>query len=458
MSENAPAPFKLQVESPEPWLRVIKVEIPRAAYDRQYQRLLTTAVKQHQRPGFRRGKTPRAIVERELGGQLRAEAFENLVPQAYRAAVIEHRLHPITEPDLENLVFEDDQDIAFDLRVEVRPEITAQDYEGLPVTERKVEVTGAEVDQVLERLQESRAFFEKVDRPAAEGDQVVLDLAPRGDDGGILEERRLKGQRLILGAEQNLPEFNAGLAGVSAGEHKDLAVTYPQDYPNPELQGKTVTFACEVDSVRRKVVPEADDAFASQLEEGQTLLELRGKIREGLEQEAARRIAQARDEQVLDGLLARNEVPIPPSMVETWLRSGLRDLHQRNEQMGRPNTEDEDRQYREAARPVAERQIKELFLLEAVRRQEGIAVSDEEIDAKIAEIAAEHGFDLAKYREFAQQGEEQDRIRHDLEQRKTYDFLLSRAEISAAGESGETPAGGSGAAPAGDPAAGQEQG
>lgn len=432
MTDTTPSPFQIQIESPEPWQRVIRVQVARSAYEEQYQRLLTTAVKQHERPGFRRGKTPRGIVEREVGPRLKMEAFESLVPRAYQMAVIEHQLQPISEPDLQNLVFEDGQDISFDLKVEVRPEVTARDYEGLPIEERPVEVTAAEVDQMLERLRESQAFHEPVDRPAQAGDQVVLDLCPRGEDGELLEDRRLTGQALEVGAEQNLPEFNEELAGAAAGEERELAVTYPEDYPSEELRGKTITFALRIDSVQHKVVPEADDAFAARIQEGQTLLELRGKIRQRLEQEAAKRVQQDLDDQVLDRLLERNEVSVPPSMLETWLQSGLRDLHQRNEQMGRPSTEEGDAEYREAARPVAERQIRGLFLLEAIRRQESLEITEEDIEAKIDALAAEHGFDPEKYREFAGQGEERDRIRHELEQRKTYDFLLSRAEISAA--------------------------
>ena len=189
--------------------------------------------------------------------------------------------------------------------------------------------------------------------------------------------------------------------------------------------------------MQAKVVPEVDDAFASQLEEGQTLLEMRGRIREGLEEEARKRVAQELDQQILGGLVARNEIPIPPSMIEAWLQSGLKELHQRNEQAGRPATEEEDQKYREAAQPVAEREIKGMFLLESVRSQENIDVGDEEIEAKIDAIAAEHGFDPDKYREFVNKGEEKDRIRHGLEERKTYDFLLSRGEVEAAAKEDE---------------------
>jgi len=421
--------FQFSVESPEPWLRVVKVTIPRSEYDRQYQQRLTQAVRGHVRPGFRKGKTPKPIVEKEVGGRLRAETFEALVPQAYRAAVIEHGLMPITEPALENLSFEEDQDLSFDLRVEVRPEVTAGNYEGLAVQERAVDVTDAEVDEVIERLRESRAFFERADRPAQEGDQVVLDLAPRQEDGSLDQEKALEGQKLILGDERNLPAFNQALAGVEAGQEREIEVEYPQEYPNEAMAGRTVTFVCKIGVVEQKVLPEVNDAFAAQLEEGQTLLELRGKIREGLQAEAKRRTAQELDEQILDRLIERNEVPVPPSMVESWLRSGVQDLQQRARQMGRQPGEEELAQYREAARPVAERQIKGLFLLESVRQQEEIEVSEEEIAEKIAAVAAENGFDLEKYREYVQKGEEKDRLRHGLEERKTYDFLLSRAQV-----------------------------
>ncbi|HOX25135.1 MAG TPA: trigger factor [Candidatus Krumholzibacteria bacterium] len=432
MPEPSNLPFRLAVEAPEPCVRVIKVEVPRAEYNRQYQRRLAAAIRGHQRPGFRKGKTPPAIVEKEVGGRLRAETFEALVPQAFRAAVIEHRLLPITEPALENLVFDEDKDLAFDLRVEVRPDVTAADYDGLPVTERAVEVKTSEVDQVLERLRENRAIFETVQRPAATGDQVVVDLVPRRDDGSLDTDRQLAAQPVVIGAEQNLPAFNEALVGVEAGQERDITVTYAEDYPNPAMRDRTVTFHCRIGAVQAKILPEADDAFASRLQDGQTLLELRGRIREGLEAEARRRAAEELDEQLFDGLIARNEVPVPPSMVEAWLRSGLQELHQRNEQLGRPDSEQEDARYREAARPVAERQIKGMFLLEAVRRQEKIEVSAEDVDARIAAIAADHGFDLEKYRQFVEHGDEKDRIRHGLEERLTYDFLLSRAQITQA--------------------------
>jgi trigger factor len=432
MTQNE-SPFRIAVESPDACQRVIKVQVPRTEFDREYRNRLAEAVREHVRPGFRKGKTPRATVEREIGERLRMDTFEALVPRAYRTAVVEHEIFPLTEPRLENMAFEDGQDLSFDLTVEVRPEVEARDYQNLPVHERPIEVKDSEVDEIVSRLRESRAWFEKVDRPAAAGDQVTVDVTPLGDDGALLEERTIAKQHLLLGSDQNLPAFNDGLIGVEVGQEKTIQVVYPEDYPNPEVKGRAVAFRCVVHEVRRKVLPEVDDDFASQLEPGQTLLELRVRIRERIMQEAERRAAAEMDEQLLNALVERHDVPVPPSMLEDYLRAGLDELHERNQQLGRGNSEEEDGQYREAARPVAERVIRGLFLLESVRRQENIRADEAEVDEKITIIAGENGFDLEKFRAYVDRGEERARIRRELEERKTYDFLLSRAQILPAG-------------------------
>lgn len=438
MSEVQNQPFQLTVEAPEPCRRIIKVVVPQQEWVRQYQRRLTAAVRSYERPGFRKGKTSRPIVEKELGDRLRAETFEDLLPEAYRAAVIEHDLRPVAEPVLENLVLQEGSDVGFDLVVEVHPEVTAADHVGLPITEPAVEISGEEVDEVVERLREQRAVFERVSRPAAAGDRVVVDLVPRHLDGTQDEARRVIDQRVVVGDEQNLPAFNEAVLGVEAGQRRDISVAYPEDYGNPDLRSQTIVFDMSVSAVEQKILPEIDDAFASQLQEGQTLLELRARIREGLTLEARRNAAEEMEAQALDRLLERNEVPVPPSLVESWLENSLEELKKANERTARISTDAQDQAYRAAFRPVAEREIKGMYLLEAVRRQEGIGVTDEEVEERIAAIAAEHGFDLEKYRNYLAQGDELSRIRRELLRSKTYGFLLSRAVISQPGE--EAPA------------------
>jgi trigger factor len=164
--------------------------------------------------------------------------------------------------------------------------------------------------------------------------------------------------------------------------------------------------------------------------EGKTLDDLKADIRADLEKEAAKRIQQELDLQIQTELVARHDVSLPPAMVARYLESGLAEMHKRNAQTGRPNSEQEDRDYLEAGRPQAEKALKAMLLLEAVRQQEDIKVSDEDVDERIVQVARENGFDVDQYREFVNSGQEKERIEYDLLERRTYDFLLSRAEIS----------------------------
>jgi len=417
------------VESPEPWKRVIKAEVQRSAFDQAYAKLLQKAVKSHQKPGFRKGRTPRALVEKEVGDLLRVEAIEALVPRAWMAALLEHKIPALTDPALENLSFEDGKPLTFDLVVEVRPEITAVGLDAIPVKRRDAGVPASEVDEVLDRLRESRSTFTGVDRPAAEGDRITLDLTPReGLDGD--EPRTIADQTFVLGAENNLGAFNDNLRGCAAGEEKDITVKYPADYANESLKGRSVVFGCRIKEVAEKVLPALDDAFAGEVEEGKTLDDLREAIRGDLEKEAVRRVGLELDHQVQMELIRRNDVPLPPSMVERYLQSGLEELHRRNSRTGRPDSPEEDREYLEAGRTRAERDLKAMLLLEAVRDQEGIKVTDEDVEERITEVAEENGFDVDRYREFVNSGDEKDRIRYNLLERRTLDFLLSRAEIT----------------------------
>jgi trigger factor len=423
------SPFTLQVSEPELWQRVVKVEVSQDYFDREYGRRLRRAVQDHVKPGFRKGKTPKALVERELGDQLRAHTLEHVIPEAFKAAIVEHGLVPLSDPEVSQLVFKPGQPISFEMAIEVRPKITARDYQDLPLKRRAAAVPEEAVDSVLERLRENRAIWEAVERPSRTGDQVVMDLVPLDEEGQPLEEERAADQVMTLGTEYNIEAFEEAMTGVTAGTEREVRVTYPSDHHSERLRGRTVGYHCHVKSVQEKRVPDLDDAFAGQFKPGQTLLELRTAIRQDLHHEEEHRIQRELEEQAVDALIARNDITVPPSLVEQYLKTGLEELHGRNAQLGRPNSEEEDRHYREVTRPAAERVLKGMFIMEAIRRQEGLAVDDEELEQRITEIAREHNFDLEKYRDYVGQGPERDRIVHGLEERKTFDFLLSRARI-----------------------------
>ncbi len=428
--EPISGPISTVIESPEPWKRVVKASIDRAHFDQEYTNRLKKAAKTHQKPGFRKGRTPRAIVEKEMGDLIRSETVEALVPKAWMTALMEHKLAPVSDPSLENLDFGEEGPLKFDLVVEVRPEIELGNFDGLDIKRRELETKDKDIDQVLERLRESRAEYEKVDRAAAEDDQILLDLVPAGPEDDFPEDGKIADQRFILGSANNMPAFNKDLLGCEAGQEKTVTVDYPEDHPNESLKGRSMAFKCLIREVSAKKLPDLDDEFAGAVAEEKTLEELRADIRADMEKENAKRIEQEMDRQVQEELVKRHDVSLPPSMVSRYLTSGLEDMHKRNAQMGRPDSEDEDKEYLEAGKPHAETAIKAMLLLEAVRKQEDIKVTAEDVDERIEQMALENGFDVDRYKEFVNSGDDKERIEYDLLERRTYDFLLSRAEVA----------------------------
>lgn len=434
MSENQQKTSDLittQLESPEPWKRVLKVEIDRSLFDTEYNGRLKKAAKSHTKPGFRKGRTPKAVVEKEMGQMIRMDSIEALIPKAWMAGVIEHKLSPITDPNLENMEFEDEGPLKFDLTVEVRPEVEASDYEGFAVKKREVVVEDKEVDEVLERLRESKAQFEVQEKEASEGDQITLDLTPGDDNGEMDAEKTIADQQLVLGAESNLPAFNEALTGVKAGDERTVEVVYPEDHPNDQLKGKNISFHCAIKSVAVKEVPELNDELAASLEEGKTLEGLKEEILENLTKEATKRVEQELDQQVQAELVRRNTVSVPPSMISRYLDSGLEEMKKRNQQIGRESTEEEEKEYLEMGKPHAEKALAAMLLMEALQEKEDIKVTDEDVDERIEEVATENGFPVDQYKEYVNSGDEKDRMKYDILERRTYDFLLSRAEIEA---------------------------
>ena len=421
------SPYKTTVSAPESWKRVLDVEIDRAYFDGEYQKNLRQARRTHIRPGFRKGKVPLDMVEKDLGGEVRMDTLEAVVPRAYQAAIVEHAFMPITDPVMQDLKMDDDAPVKVSLEVEIRPEIEAKDYDDLPLTPREPALAENAVEEMLQRLANDRAVWDAVDRPAAAGDQVKVDITPREEGGEVDEEKIARDYAFEVGAEGNFAEFDEAMTGAAAGDEREVTVTYPDDYTNEALQGRTVAYGIVVNSVNEKTMPEIDDAFAASLKEGQTLLELRAAIRDELLAEETRRVEDAIREEIVDLLVERNPVELPPSLVERYLDSSVEQMKQRSAYMGQPTGDEQIAAFRISARPHAERSLKTMMIIESIRRQEEVEASAERIEAKIAEIAGKSGFPLESYREFVKKNGDEERIAHEVGDDMVFDLLKSRA-------------------------------
>ena len=426
------SPFTTTVDAPEQWKRVIHIVIERNHFDSEYAKNLQKARRDYARPGFRKGKAPMAMVETDLGGEVRMNTLDDLMPKAYQAAMIEHKFWPVSDPQLDDLKMEDGEAVSLDLSVEVRPEIEAKDYDDLPLTTRSAELEDGAVDAALEHVRETKSVWDTVERAATAGDRAIVTITPLNEDGEPEEDKQVPDYQFDVGNENNFDVFNTVLDGAAAGDVREAEVTYPDDYATDSLKGRTMTFRLDVTEVKVKVLPELDDAFASGIKEGQTLLELRKNIRDELAAEQERRVDHEIREEVVDRLLERNEIAVPPTMVKEYVESSAEEMKQRAVMYGQQMSDEQLAGYRESARPDAERTLRAMFILEAIRRQENIEVTAEDVTERIEEIAAENGFPAAPYREYLEKNGELDRISHELSENKTFDFLKSRAKFTEA--------------------------
>jgi len=434
MSQSETAtPFKLTVTEPEMWQRVVQVEIESSHFESEYGKNLRKARKTHARPGFRKGKVPMAMVEVDLGGNVRMDTLEDIVPMAYQAALEEHKFHPVNDPVLKDLKMDEGEPVKLALEVEVRPQIEPRDYNGLPLTIRKAELKDGAVDEALEHLRSSRAPWETVERIAAKGDRVKIDIVPLGEDGEPDESRRTEGYQIELGDPNNFEAFDTAIIGAAVDADVQATISYPEDHPSEPLRGQSMIYSMTIRSITAKVLPELDDAFAAKIQDGQTLLELRAALREELQVEAERRVEHENREEIVDLLIARNTVDLPPSMVQDYVDGTVEEMTQRSKMYGRVPSDQEIAAYREGARPEAERTMKAMFILEAIRDAEKIDVTAEDIEARIEEVAAVNGWPLEQYREYVKKNKEIDRLAHELAEKRTFEFLTSRAKHQAFG-------------------------
>ncbi len=419
-----------QVDQISPVVVEVKIEVPWDKVNENLEGAYRNLQRTARVRGFRPGKVPRNVVKNLLGKSVEREVTTRLMEEGLAEAVREHSLEPVAMADVDPPPIAQGQPLSFTAKLEVKPKIDAIDTSSL-VVERKLEaVTDAEVEQEIERLREQNAELVTPDpaRPARNGDILTLkiDVSVEGQPRPDLSS---DDSRAELGGERLLSEIEAGLAGAEVGGSRDIQLTFPEDYGHEELRGKAALFKVQVKSMQEKVLPEVDDDFARDLEHD-SLDALRTDIVKRLQETADRRAEAQVREQVVDKLIDANPIPVPPSLIERQQHAMMNELFQLQQMLGRPIPFDDQMQSEMQQR--AERKIRAGLLFGAMADQQKIEVSDEDLEARMKEIADQSGKHVAKVRA-EYQGERRDSLRSQLLQNKLLEYLLSRATITDAG-------------------------
>jgi trigger factor len=415
----------------------VEVEVPSDALERELKSAAAELGREMRVPGFRAGKVPPEVVLRQVGREaVLDEAVRRGLPGWYEEAVADAGITTVGDPqlDLADLP-EKGSPLAFTIEVGVVPPAELGEYKGLEVGRREPAVDPQEVQAELERLRESLASLETVDRAAGSGDFVVLDFVGT-IDGEEFEGGAMRGHVAELGSGRLIPGFEEQLEGATAGESREVKVTFPEDYPAEHLAGRDAVFAVEVKEVKEKRLAELDDDFAVEAGGFDSLDELRAEIEERIGKAEERAIEAEFREAAVDAAVAAAKVEVPHELVhakahEMWHRAARRiaaqgiDPRRYLEMSGK--TEEE---LVTESEPEAEQALKREAVLAEVVKAEGIEVTDEEVSDALREAAGPDATDKqlkrALKRARAQGADEA--LREDIAMRKAVDLLVETAK------------------------------
>jgi trigger factor len=423
-------------ELPDSRVRV-EVEVPTDALERELRTAASELGREMRVPGFRSGKVPPEVVLRQVGREaVLDEAVRRGLPGWYEEALADAGIQTVGDPqvDLADLP-EQGAPLAFTIEVGVVPPARLGDYKGIEVGRREPSVDDQEVEAELERLRESLASLETVERAAGEGDFVVMDYAG-SLDGEPFEGGEGRGQVVELGSGRLIPGFEERLKGASAGEERTVELTFPDDYPAEQLAGQDASFAVEVKEVKEKRLPELDDDFAVEAGGYDSLDELRAEIESRIAQAEERAIEAEFREGAVDAVVANAKIEVPHELVhskahEMWHRTARRlaaqgiDPGQYLEMTGKSEEE-----LVVESEPEAETALKREAVLAAIVEAEGIEVSDEEIDQALRASAPPDASDkqLKRALKRARSQGADEALREDIAMRKAVDLVVENAK------------------------------
>jgi len=408
----------------------VEEEVVAKALDQAYRKVVKRAVI----PGFRKGKTPRPILEARLGKEvLYEEALEILLSDAYKKAIEETAIEPINQPEIDVVQLEEGKPFVFEAKVEVLPEVKLGEYKGVSAVIPEVKVDDEEVDAHLKLLQQRHAkLVDAGDKEVNDGDIAVVDLEIKVD--GKVEERLSGSERYIeVGTARFIPGLDAHLLGMKVNEEKTFTMNLPSVFQYKDLEGKEAEFKVKVVAVKKKELPELDDEFAKDVSEHATLEELKEDLRKKIEETGHINAKRIFKERVINKVVEQAEVEIPETLLKRQLEEETNRFVQRlamqrltlDDYLKMANKDtDALRQDLEARAQLA---VKTRLVLNAIAKAEGIKVTDEELNQEIEDLAAQYNLEAEKIRADLEARGQLSVLEEDLLLEKVQDFLADNA-------------------------------
>ena len=383
-------------------------------------------------PGFRKGKAPMQLVERQYGSAIFYEdAFNELVPDIYDEAIKENKIEAVSKPNIDIVQMEKGKELIFTAVVETKPEVELGKYKCIEIKKIEYNTTDKDIEHELGHMAERNSRLVSIeDRPVEKGDITTIDFVG-SVDGVEFEGGKAENHELEIGSNTFIPGFEDQIIGMKIDEVKDIKVKFPDDYFSKDLAGKDAVFKVTLHEIKKKELPKIDDEFAKDVSEFDTLDELKNSIKEKLDTENTEKAKYETEEEAIKTVCDNTKLDIPNGMIELEIDNMIKDmenrlsyqglnLNQYLQIMGKTETE-----IRDNFKEQAERNIKSRLVLEAIVKAEKIEATPEEIDEKIKEMAKQYG---RKEDELLANEQLKEYIKGNLETEKAIDFIVKNAK------------------------------
>ncbi|MBU0679772.1 MAG: trigger factor [Verrucomicrobia bacterium] len=430
--------MKVRIQDVGPCRKELQVEVPRETVGEEYNRVLGMYRKGVSVPGFRKGKAPEYVVKKRFSREIDQAVQDELIPSGYREAIEQESLDVVSILDVRNVVYSPSDPLTFSVTLDVPPQFKLPKYEGMKLKRQEVTVGEEEVEDALRSLRDRQASYEDVtDRAVKAGDMVQVDFEGTCD-GQPIEEIDPAARGLgsavdfwVLTDENTfLPGFGPGLIGASAGESKDIAVTFPADFTVAAIAGKDAHYKVMVKAVQEKRLPEITEDFLKPFEVDSEQA-LRAKIREDLLKMGEERENQRLKNEIVKQLLSDTKIDVPESLVQQETKDIVYDIVRENTSRGitREQIEESRDQIFDTATKGATERIKVRYILHKIAEEKDITVADQELSDHVARMAQEYGMTADAFRQQLERRNVLDNIREQMKSSKTLDFVLEQAKI-----------------------------
>ena len=410
----------------------IEFDVDKATFEAAIDKVYRKEVKNINIPGFRKGKAPRSIIESRYGkGVFYEDAVNEIIPDAYEAAIKEAALTVVSRPEFD-IVTIDDNGVVLKAKFYVKPEVSVKDYKGIKVEKEVKVVTDEDVNAEIDQVRSRNSKVVDVEGRAVEnGDIAVIDFDGYVD-GVAFEGGKSENYNLTIGSGSFIPGFEEQIIGHNAGDEFDVNVTFPEEYHAAELAGKEAVFKIVLHSIKFNELPALDDEFAKDVSEFDTLDEYKADVKAKIEKRNEKDAENAVEGQLIDALIANLEAEIPAAMFESETENFVRDYDSRLRMQGLDlNTYFKYtgltlESLREQFKPMAERQVKTRLALEKIAELEGITAGDDEIDAEYESMAKAYNMSADEIKKFV----EADVVKADICVKKAVDFVKANADVT----------------------------